>query len=71
MEFKTLCIFTPCGKTFTFKAGRVICDNESILQFEYAAMSDGYIKVATFPKSNIAGWSVALVDFVVDEVVNN
>jgi len=67
MKFKELCIFTSCGKTFTFKTGKVICDNESTLQFEYTAMSDGIIKVATFPKSNIAGWSVTLTDFVICE----
>jgi len=67
MRFKTLCIFTSCGKTFTFKNGKVICDNESILQFEYTAMSDGEVKVATFPKSNIAGWSITPVDFVTKE----
>jgi len=58
MDFAILCIFTHYGKTYTFKVGQIVCDNETVLQFSYSAMSDGKLKIATFPKSNIAGWSV-------------
>ena len=59
MDYDILCIFTPNGKTFTFKNVKIICDNESTLQFEYLAMSDERSKLATFPKHNLCGWSVA------------
>ena len=58
MEYQILCIFLQTGKTFTFKNVKIICDNETILQFEYTAMSDGRFKIATFPKNTICGWSV-------------
>jgi len=58
MEYSILCIFTSYGKTFTFKDVKVLCSNETTLQFAYAAMSDGKTKVATFPKDTICGWSV-------------
>ena len=60
MEFEILCIFTQTGHTFTFKSGDIICDNETMLVFNYKAMSDGKIKTATFPKANIAGWSITI-----------
>uniref|UniRef100_A0A6M3ISF2 Uncharacterized protein n=1 Tax=viral metagenome TaxID=1070528 RepID=A0A6M3ISF2_9ZZZZ len=58
MKYSILCIFTHYGKTYTFKDVTISCDNETILQFNYSAMSDGKLKTATFPKSNICGWSV-------------
>lgn len=58
MKYQILCIFTPTGRTYTFKNVTLICDNESVLQFEYAAMSDGKAKTATFPKTALCGWSV-------------
>lgn len=58
MEYSILCIFTPTGKTYTFRDVKVICDNETVLQFSYAAMSDGKSKTATFPKATLCGWSV-------------
>ena len=58
MKYSILCIFTPTGRTYTFRDVEVTCDNESVLQFQYLAMSDGKQKVATFPKANISGWSV-------------
>ena len=58
MKYAILCIFTPYGKTFTFRKVEVLCDNETTLQFDYAAMSDGKIKTATFPKSTLCGWSL-------------
>ena len=58
MEYSIICIFTPTGRTYTFKNVTMVCDNETVLQFSYKAMSDGKDKVATFPKSGIAGWSV-------------
>ena len=56
--YSIICIFIGSGKTFTFKNIEMLCDNESIIQFSYRAMSDGLEKIATFPKSNICGWSL-------------
>lgn len=53
-----ICIFLPSGKTFSFHDCTITVDNESFLQFWYAAMSDGQQKEAHFPKTNIAGWSI-------------
>lgn len=52
-----ICIFLPSGKTFTFKdvVGFVAC--ETMLKFQYVAMSDGKQKGAVFQMTNIAGWS--------------
>ena len=58
MKYSILTIFTPCGNTFTFRDVEVTCNNETTLQFNYAAMSDGKTKTATFPKPTICGWSV-------------
>jgi len=58
MKYAILCIFTRQGKTFTFKNVEVVCDNETILQFTYTAMSDGKVKTATFPKGGVCGWSL-------------
>lgn len=57
-QFSIICIFADSGKTFTFRNIEVITDNESVIQFSYRAMSDGLEKIATFPKSNICGWSL-------------
>lgn len=58
MKYSILCIFTPTGRTYTFKNVELICDNETVLQFKYSAMSDGKEKIATFPKATLCGWSV-------------
>jgi len=58
VKYQILCVFTPTGKTYTFKNADIICDNETVLQFNYAAMSDGKVKTATFPKATLCGWSV-------------
>ena len=58
MKYAILCIFTRQGNTFTFKNVEVVCDNETILQFTYTAMSDGNVKTATFPKCGVCGWSL-------------
>jgi hypothetical protein len=58
INYSILCIFTPTGRTYTFRNVTMICDNETVLQFGYSAMSDGKQKVATFPKNTICGWSV-------------
>ena len=58
MEYASICIFTPTGRTYTFKDVRVMCDNESVVNFSYSAMSDGNRKLATFPKNTMCGWSV-------------
>lgn len=55
---KSLCIFTESGRTYTFKNVTITCDNETVLCFEYVAMSDGNPKQATFQKSRIVGWSI-------------
>lgn len=58
MEFEIMCIFTHHGHTYTFRTVKVLTDNETTLRFAYTAMSDDKVKVATFPKATIAGWSV-------------
>ena len=58
MKYSTLCIFTPTGRTYTFRNVEMVCDNESALQFNYVAMSDDKVKTATFPKATLCGWSV-------------
>jgi hypothetical protein len=58
VNYLILCIFTPTGRTYTFKNVRIVCDNETVLQFEYRAMSDSRRKVATFPKATLCGWSL-------------
>ena len=52
-----LCIFLNTGRTYTFKSVKILHDNESVIQFTYAAMSDGKSKTATFYKRNVAGVS--------------
>ena len=54
-----LCIFTESGHTFTFKDVTIICNNETVLDFNYKAMSDGFEKQGTFLKSRIVGWSIS------------
>jgi hypothetical protein len=61
MGYSILCIFTQTGRTYTFKDVEIICDNETVLMFNYSAMSDGKSKTATFPKINLVGWSVTPV----------
>lgn len=61
MEYLILCIFTNTGRTYTFKNVKMVCDNETVLVFDYAAMSDGKSKTATFPKATLCGWSVTPV----------
>lgn len=58
MKCSILCIFMPTGKTYTFRNVEMVCDNETFLLFNYAAMFDGKIKTATFPKATLCGWSV-------------
>lgn len=55
---KSLCIFTATGRTYTFRNVVIDCDNETVLVFRYAAMSDGNEKTATFYKANFVGFSV-------------
>jgi len=61
MKYSILCIFIQTGRTYTFKDVEMVCDNEAVLMFNYSAMSDGKSKTATFPKVNLAGWSVTPV----------
>lgn len=58
MKYSIICIFTPTGRTYTFKDVEIVCDNETVIQFKYSAMSDGLAKTATFPKTGICGWSL-------------
>lgn len=54
---QNLCIFLTSGKTFSFKGISIVTDNESVLVFNYTAMSDLRSKTATFLKRNMAGYS--------------
>ena len=55
--YSILCIFTHTGRTYTFKEVDIVCDNETMLQFTYSAMSDGKSKIANFPKTvRIQAW---------------
>lgn len=54
---KNVCIFLVSGKTFTFKDVTILQNNETVLVFKYAAMSDGLSKTATFSKAHVAGYS--------------
>lgn len=55
-----ICIFTPTGRTYTFRDITVETDNESVLAFRYLAMSDGNEKRATFLKNMVCGFSAWL-----------
>lgn len=56
---KLLHIFTQQGRTYTFHNITQLVTNESVISFNYEAMSDGNIKHATFYVASIAGWSKA------------
>ena len=58
MDWEKLTIFMQTGRTFTFKEIEILADNESVISFNYSAMSDGLTKTATFSKNIIAGHSV-------------
>lgn len=53
----SLCIFLITGRTFTFRKVEIISDNETVITFQYKAMSDNLIKTATFYKQHVAGIS--------------
>ncbi len=57
MGFKKLHIFVG-PDTFTFENGHMLVRNESVLVFDYAAMSDGEKKIGTFFIRNIAGFGI-------------
>jgi uncharacterized protein YbaA (DUF1428 family) len=52
-----LCVFLPSGRTYSFKNVIIVTDNETVIVFSYAAMSDGKTKRATFYKNMVAGIS--------------
>jgi len=52
-----LCLFLLSGKTFTFREVKLVQDNESVLVFEYVAMSDGKRKRMVARKDALAGHS--------------
>ena len=56
-KLKSLCIFTPYGKTFTFLDVEITHDNETGLRFRYSVMSDGLMKEGNFYRSQIVGIS--------------
>lgn len=58
MEYGILCIFTHHGKTFTFRNVEIVVNNESMIVFNYSAMSDGRQKTATFHHGNFCGYSL-------------
>lgn len=57
MNYRTICIFTPTGRTYTFKDIQMVTDSETVLVFNYTAMSDDKHKTMIVLKSNIIGWS--------------
>jgi hypothetical protein len=60
--FRSICIFLPTGKTFTFKDVTINHVNETAVSFNYKAMSDGREKRAVFLNDSIAGWSLTRYD---------
>lgn len=57
-KLKSICLFLPTGRTFTFKDVTIRCNNETVLEFDYVAMSDGMSKHITIQKTQIVGYSV-------------
>lgn len=55
----TICIFCDTGRTYTFRDAAILTDNETVIVFQYQAMSDGKKKVATFQKQRFVGHSVS------------
>lgn len=55
---KSLCLFLPTGKTFSFKGVSIRTNNETALEFSYQAMSDNKVKYGFFQKNQIVGFSV-------------
>ena len=62
MKYAIITIFGPMGRTYTFRNVEVLCDNESVIQFGYSAMSDGKQKVATFSKHVILGVALTKIE---------
>ncbi len=60
MAISKIHIFMPTGKTFTFKNVKYYLDSESVITFQYKAMSDGLLKSVTFYKHNVVGTSLCL-----------
>ena len=58
-QYSQLTVFTPQGKSNTFKRIRNVEVNESVVSFDYTAMSDGRVKHATFfiHHGNITGYT--------------
>ena len=56
--FSIVCVFLTSGKTFTFRDGEILVDNQTIFVFTYNAMSDSLLNTATFYKDSVAGISV-------------
>jgi hypothetical protein len=54
---KSICIFLVSGHTYTFRDVKITCDNETVIAFEYKAMSDAEWKHAVFFKQHVAGIS--------------
>lgn len=54
----TIGLFTPTGRTYTFRNAKIVLDNETVLVVAYQAMSDGAKKSITVQKNQVVGWSV-------------
>lgn len=54
-RYSSICFFLTTGKTFTFRDVDVYSDNETAIEIEYTAMSDGNVKRAVFYKTHVAG----------------
>lgn len=61
-NIKTLCLFLPTGRTFTFKDVVLTTNNETVLVFDYRAMSDGEGKTMTVFRDSIVGYSIMSED---------
>ena len=53
----SICLFLSTGRTFTFHNTKIVTNNETVLVFDYTAMSDGKLKCMTVQKSQVIGWS--------------
>ena len=52
-----LTVFMESGRTFSFYDVEIVTDNETVIVFDYAAMSDGRKKRGRFYKHRIVGES--------------
>jgi hypothetical protein len=55
----TICLFGHHGRTYTFKNVTIESDNETMLTFTYAAMSDGKTKRFVARKDALIGYAMS------------